>query len=65
MSPRATGKQGGWWLEPGGEECEFCLAAVQVEVLYYCLDCDRAVCLVCAVSSVERRRILCPECAPA
>lgn len=63
MSPTATGKQDAWWLEPGGEECDFCLAAVHLEVLYHCLDCDRAVCVICAMSGIERQSVLCPECA--
>lgn len=65
MSPRAIGKQEEWWLAPGGEECQFCLATVHSELLYHCPDCDRPVCPLCAVSGAGRRSIKCPECAAA
>jgi hypothetical protein len=51
-----------WWLEPGPEVCEFCLAAYHIELAYYCIDCDRPVCPICAVAVRDRHAVLCPEC---
>lgn len=54
-----------WWLESGVEECEVCFAAVHYEALYHCVDCDRPLCPVCAVTVIETRSVVCSECGEA
>jgi hypothetical protein len=49
--------------EAGSETCGFCRHAYRAEDAYWCLECDRPVCPVCAVFVIERRIVLCPECA--
>lgn len=51
-----------WWLEPGVEECEFCLQAVHYEAFYFCTECDAPVCPACTVAVYERRITICPRC---
>lgn len=52
-----------WWLSPGGEYCPFCEGAMHAEALAYCIGCDRPVCHVCVVDSIDSNDLLCPECA--
>lgn len=52
----------GWALEPGPEECGFCLRGFHLEVAYRCADCDEPVCPVCVVTVRARGVTLCPEC---
>lgn len=52
-----------WWLQPGAETCGVCLQAMQYEALYHCHVCDQPLCVTCSVTIVERRIVLCPNCA--
>lgn len=52
-----------WWSEPGPQRCGRCLQGYHVEMGYYCAECDGPVCPACVVTVVERRLVLCPECA--
>jgi hypothetical protein len=52
-----------WWLQPGVKTCETCLRSVQYEALYHCHTCDRPLCITCSVTVVERRIVLCADCA--
>lgn len=51
-----------WWLEQGADWCHFCEASFHPEALYYCVACDRAVCMLCVVQGPDKRDIRCPEC---
>lgn len=51
-----------WWLEPGVEECEFCLRSVHYEALYHCSECDRPLCPGCSLVLLERRVVVCGGC---
>lgn len=51
-----------WWSEAGPDHCEYCLQSYRAELGYYCVDCDRPVCQVCAVTILERGAVSCPEC---
>ena len=53
-----------WWLS-GEQTCGFCAQFYCVEVEYRCVDCDRPVCPICAITVRESRQVFCPECARA
>ena len=59
----ATRQEDRWWLRPGTETCDVCLASVQYEAVYHCRHCDAPLCLSCSVTIVERRIVVCAGCA--
>ncbi len=52
-----------WRLESGFEQCEFCRHPYHIEVAYYCVECDRPICPVCAIIVLAQPAVLCPQCA--
>ena len=60
---RSTHEQGRW-LDPGVEQCTWCLVWFHYEVYRHCADCDAPVCPLCTVSVLEERSLHCPDCAP-
>lgn len=53
-----------WWLEGGGEQCEFCLRRYVYEVEVRCVACDAPVCPLCVVRVRETLETYCPSCPP-
>ncbi len=51
-----------WWLEPGPEECAFCLHGYHYEAGYHCIECDRPLCPVCVIEVRETHSVVCPDC---
>lgn len=51
-----------WWLDPGPQECEFCLLHYHYEAGYHCIECDRPLCPACVVEIRATRTVVCPEC---
>lgn len=54
-----------WWDAPGPDHCQFCQHGFHVEIGYYCVECDRPVCPLCAIAVHEDRTVLCPHCSAA
>ena len=57
---RAAKKALSWWKARGTEVCAHCNQTYHYEMEYRCVECDRGVCAVCAVT--ERETVYCPEC---
>ena len=57
---RVAGKARAWWQGRGTEVCAHCARSYHYEMEYRCVECDRGVCALCAVT--ERETVYCPEC---
>jgi hypothetical protein len=51
-----------WWLT-ADEECPHCEQGYAYEMEMRCVECDDAMCPLCATRANER--LVCPECVPA
>ncbi len=58
----ATMKRTVWWIDGGGETCDFCLQRYAYEVERRCSRCDGPACPRCVVKIRETRQSVCVGC---
>ena len=58
-----TGGLPSWWLD-GPEMCLYCCHRYVLEWEFRCIECDHAVCPLCAVVVRESTTVYCPDCTP-
>jgi hypothetical protein len=51
-----------WWLESSSGRCAGCDVRVHVELLIYCVACDRPFCPLCIVAIRRSQELSCHGC---